>query len=276
MFLVSEFARKSVALTQASLGAIEWARDAVRLGQIEPYAQQGVHSMIRGLGVSAVGRIAECAPKFGIEFVLGRLVLPEHEVLSIGAEAVVIDEAVRVRKVMTGKTQNPSELAERMEQKQNTFKYFMEQYAVSDTEIDSQPFRVFKWLPEMEYMHAVQPMLDIYKPDVLEDDEFIRRNPKVRKPLQDVLNRLQRHTQETGDAYDTAKVGNVVLLRTEPEPEGADKYWCPEDVQIRLPDVMIANLEDEDFAGLPLPFSGIWTPHIYPAATNGHAERLAA
>jgi len=273
---MSEYARKSVALTQAALGAIEWARDAVRLGQVEPYAQQGVHSLVRSLGVSAVGRIAELVPKFGIEPVLGKLVLREHDVLSVGAEAVVINEGEQVRKVMTGKTQEPSVLAERMEQKQNTFRYFMEQYAVSDTDIYSQPFRVFKWLPEMEYMHAVQPMLDIYKTDVLEDDEFIRRNPKVRKPLQDVLGRLQQHTHETGDAYDTAKVGNVVLLLTETKPKEADKYWCPDDVQIRLPDVMIANLKDEDFVGLPLPFPGIWTPHIYPAATNGHAERLAA
>jgi len=270
-----EIVRNGIALPQAALGAVEWARDAVRYGQVEQYAQQGKHPVVRRLGVTAVGQVAEFAPKSIVKSVLGRLVLPRHNVISIGAESVVIDEGEEVRKVLTGKTEDPKILADRAQERYDVFKRYLEEYAVP-TDFKAEEFRVFRWLPDMDYASAMQPKLDIHKLDVLEDDEFLRRNLRVKIPLRDMLNRLQIHTKETDEAADLAKRSNVVLLRTEEKPKDADEYWCPEEVQVRVIDPMIVNMSDRDFAGLRLPIKGIWTPQAYRIATQAHVERLAA
>lgn len=232
-----------VAYAQTGIEALRW------LGS-EPYTEARARDQARSLhlGVAALtvaGRVCGKFPEFGAHQLARRIVRPEHELVGVGTESVVLHADGNVEKYLTGKSQNAFTLARRLQGYHKIVQEYLGPY-VPETTVDVCRTRLFRFLPAEWYVRIRQPKVDFDKVDPHGDADFMADNPKAQAQIEDLASRLCDMYLDHGLLMDVVNRGNFV--------------WDSKAEQLSMLDTVPVDIAERDFSGIHLP---LWTPQLY-------------
>lgn len=233
--------KKSVAYVQTGLEAFRW------LGSLS-YTNTSVNSLGRGSVVlTKAGRTLSQLPSLNVKSLVTKYLLPEHKLIDVGAESIVLEKDGGVEKYLTGKSQNPRRLAKRLQEYHEKAASYLGTY-LPETKIDVVKARLFKYCGAQEYVRIRQPFIAAAKVSPHSNQLFLESHPEARYQLADLAHRLEDLFNAEGLLMDVVNGSNVVWVEGE---NGG---------QLMLLDTNPVHIAKRDFTGIRVP---LWSPNIY-------------
>ena len=238
--------KRLLAVAQTGAEAVRW------LGS-EPYTESRIRDQLaaRNYGSAVLNTLSSASnylPTMNYEYFVRRMLNPDHDLIAVGAEATVLDCGGSVMKYLTGKSQDPYVLVERLTANHEAVSEHLSDY-LPPTDIDVSRTKIFKHLPAQNYVRITQPKIIIDKADPHSDGDFLNRNPAVVEQLGDFARLLVRLFEAEGLLMDIVNRGNLVWGRIDESKPS----------RLLLIDTIPVDIAEEDFTGIHVP---LWTPAL--------------
>ncbi len=242
-----------MAVAQTGIEALRWLRD-------ESQSEATVRGLFKAgyLGEAALvlgSRSAQKFPRFSYRQIVEKLLLPEFDLVGVGAEAIVIANGNRVDKYLTGKVQNSHDLAERLKQYDFAIRPYIGDF-MPPTTIDRRKVKLFKGIPEQSYVHLSQTRVTNGVVDPHMDQTMLAEQPDLVRQLGLFSSGLIELFCETGLLMDLVNPGNLAWAQI-PEEKSP---------KLLLMDTIPVDYAEKDFSGVSVP---LWSPDL-------HLEALAS
>ena len=243
-----------MAVAQTGIEALRWLRDEsdseASSRNLARHGHFGEAALVLG------SRAAQKLPRLAYRDVVEKLLLPEFDLIGVGAEAIVLaGDDDKVDKYLTGKTQNSHDLAERLKLYDNAVRPYIGDFLLPTT-IDRRRVKLFKGIPEQSYVHLSQPLVTNGVIDPHMDPTLLAEQPKLVQQLDRFSTGLEELFCEEGLLMDIVNPGNLVWTQMPVEKTP----------RLLLIDTLPVNYGETDFSGVRVP---LWSPDL-------HLEALAS
>ena len=234
-----------MAVAQTGIEALRWLRDEsdseASSRKLARHGHFGEAALVLG------SRAAQKLPRLAYRDVVERLLLPEFDLLGVGAEAIVLGAGNnRVDKYLTGKTQNPEQLARRLRGYRQKIEPHIGEFLLPTT-IDTRNIKLFKGIPVQHYVHISQPVVEGMP--LSPKPEPKQNKPEINLQLRRFASGLVSLFQQEGMLMDIVNTNNLVWATGPDESQGG----------LVLTDDIPVEFTARDFTGVNVP---LWTPGL--------------
>lgn len=251
-----------MAVAQTGIEALRWLRDEsdseASSRNLARHGHFGEATLVLG------SRAAQKLPRLAYRDVVEKLLLPEFDLIGVGAEAIVLaGDDDKVNKYLTGKTHNPLLLAHRLRGYRQKIEPYIGDFLVPSI-IGTEYIKLFKGIPAQHYVHISQPLVEgtVLSPNVKK--ESLESTPEIDLQLRHFASGLVTLFQQEGILMDIVNTNNLIWTTGQDESSG----------QLVLTDDIPVEFTASDFTGIHVP---LWTPGLQLEAlasfTLAHGEQ---
>jgi hypothetical protein len=236
-----------LAYAQTGLEGARWLRDDAEVGGT--FRAHLINGSLREAGLVAVKNALQLMPDFDVNTPIRLLVDSQHEVVGVGSEAlVVMGEDGRAHKFLTGKSQEPEILVERIKDLDARARQYLGEF-LPETSATRETAKLFKGLSPKDYVKLTQPFIEIEHVDPNRDPALLQSRPEIKSALADLADKLVELFEEEGLLMDIINRGNLA-------------WGCIGDgsSQLYLLDTVPVDYTEQDFTGIKVPF---WSPDMH-------------
>lgn len=242
-----------MAVAQTGIEALRWLRDESQpeatFCSLARHGHFGEAALVLG------SRTAQKLPSLNYRKVVEKLLLPEFDLIGVGAESIVLAGENGVDKYMTGKTANSHDLAERLKLYDIAARPYIGDFLLP-TAIDRRRVKLFKGIPEQSYVHLSQPRVVNGVIDPHMDQTLLAEQPELVHQLDRFSTGLEELFSEEGLLMGIVNPGNLAWTQMPGEKTP----------RLLLIDTVPVDYGETDFSGVRVP---LWSPDL-------HLEALAS
>ncbi len=247
-----------LATTQAGLEGLRWLRDT---DAVEGSPSQHLGHGNFALATLALARnIARSLPPIPYREAMSRMINPELDLIGIGAEALVFRDGSEVRKYLVGKTEEPHQLADRIQQRHITSRQYMGDYLIP-SRVTVERAKLFKLGSQREYVCITQPFIEVDTIDPHHNSLVLESSPEIHRAVRGMAKGLGAQFCNTGLLMDTTNAGNVLWGRSVTD-ERNELYFI---------DSLSVSYYEKDFIGKKVPF---WDPIVHLESLTALLDRV--
>ncbi len=240
-------------MAQTGIEALRWLRDESQseadFRDLARHGHYGEAALVLG------SHAAQKLPRLAYKSVVEKLILPEFDLIGVGAEAIVVANENRVDKYLTGKTQNSRKLVNRLRRYEIAMRPYIGDFLLP-TVIDYRRIKLFKGVPAQSYVHLSQVRVTNGVVDPHNNPALQAEHPELGQQLEQFSAGLKALFCEKGLLVDIVNPGNLTWSQMPGEKTS----------RLLLMDTVPVDYAESDFSGIRVP---LWRPAL-------HLEALAS